>query len=389
MANDVFANGREVSCKKADGKSICAFPDVCFTPPENPATPPGVPIPYPNTGMAKDMTSGSKNVKISDNEVMLKNRSYFKKSIGNEAGSAAKKGVVTSVNRGKVYFISWSMDVKFEGENVVRHLDMTTHNHASPTTNTPPWVHIDSMAMSKISKCAGQKEKIEDACDPKEKAKCPDTEAYSKACKRCKKEFDRLWDANLNIATDSPKWAEKKKKDTKYQNARKAKEQAIADYSKKINTKCLRALRCNLVKKEEDGKKPCCPPQTPHHIVPASQFRNPNVKGYVYEDAPCICLEGQSQYQATHAKVHWRTANATKEMFPPKNAPFSGEERWEVGEAEKLGAEAVAKTFTGCDADCIEAQVRKMHLDMGIKKNEKIKPTAPGPAKKPKPTTRY
>ena len=42
MGNDVFANGREVSCKKADGKSICAFPDVCFTPPENPATPPGV-----------------------------------------------------------------------------------------------------------------------------------------------------------------------------------------------------------------------------------------------------------------------------------------------------------------------------------------------------------
>ncbi len=65
MANDVFANGREVSCKKADGKSICAFPDVCMTPPENPATPPGVPVPYPNTGMAKDMTSGSKKVKIS------------------------------------------------------------------------------------------------------------------------------------------------------------------------------------------------------------------------------------------------------------------------------------------------------------------------------------
>ncbi|MBV2091711.1 MAG: DUF4150 domain-containing protein, partial [Candidatus Thiodiazotropha sp. (ex Ctena orbiculata)] len=52
MANDVYANGRELSCKKADGKSICSFPDVCFTPPQTPATPPGVPIPYPNTGMA-------------------------------------------------------------------------------------------------------------------------------------------------------------------------------------------------------------------------------------------------------------------------------------------------------------------------------------------------
>jgi hypothetical protein len=145
MANDVFANGRELSCKKADGKSICAFPDVCMTPPENPATPPGVPVPYPNTGMATDTTSGSKRVKISGKEVMLRNKSYFKKSVGDEAGSAAKKGILTSVNRGKVYFTSWSVDVKFEGQNVVRHLDLTTHNHGS-NSNTVTWPHTDAMA---------------------------------------------------------------------------------------------------------------------------------------------------------------------------------------------------------------------------------------------------
>ena len=157
MANDVFANGREISCKAADGKSIAAFPDVCMTPPENPTTPPGVPVPYPNTGMAKDTTRGSKNVKISRKEVMLKNKSSFKKSIGDEAGRAAKKGVVTSVNRGKVYFVSWSMNVKFEGGNVVRHLDMTTHNHASDPPGTPPTVHTDKQAPS-----VEQKE----TCDP-------------------------------------------------------------------------------------------------------------------------------------------------------------------------------------------------------------------------------
>ena len=146
MANKVFANGREISCKAASGKSICAFPDVCFTPPENPATPPGVPIPYPNTGMASDTTGGSKKVKISGKEVMLKNKSYFKKSVGDEAGSAAKKGILTSVNRGKVYFTSWSMDVKVEGQNVVRHFDLTTHNHMSMPGNTPPWPYVDSMA---------------------------------------------------------------------------------------------------------------------------------------------------------------------------------------------------------------------------------------------------
>ena len=135
MGNNVFANGNELACKAGDGKAIACMPDVCMTPPENPATPPGVPVPYPNTVMASDATSGSKKVKISGKEVMLKNKSYFKTSMGNEAGCAAKKGVVTSVNKGKAYFAAWSMDVKFEGENVVRHLDMTTHNHASTTLN--------------------------------------------------------------------------------------------------------------------------------------------------------------------------------------------------------------------------------------------------------------
>ena len=71
MGNQVYANGREIACKAGSGTSICAFPDVCFTPPLTPATPPGVPIPYPNTGMDSDSTSGSRTVKISGAEAML------------------------------------------------------------------------------------------------------------------------------------------------------------------------------------------------------------------------------------------------------------------------------------------------------------------------------
>jgi hypothetical protein len=146
MANEVYANMMEVSCKAADGKSICAFPDVCFTPPLTPATPPGVPIPYPNTGLASDTADGSSTVKISGKEVMLKNKSHFKKSMGDEAGAAPKKGVLTSKNMGKVYFNAWSMDVKVEGENVVRMLDLTTHNHGSQPGNTPPFPYLDKVA---------------------------------------------------------------------------------------------------------------------------------------------------------------------------------------------------------------------------------------------------
>ncbi|MES2355102.1 MAG: PAAR-like domain-containing protein [Pseudomonadota bacterium] len=153
MGNQVYANNMEVVCKAADGKSICAFPDVCFTPPQTPATPPGVPIPYPNTGMASDCTEGSKTVQVSGQEVMLKNKSYFKKSTGNEAGCAPKKGAVTSKNAGKVYFNAWSMDVKMEGENVVRHFDLTTHNHGSVPSNTGPWPYIDAVAMPANHPC--------------------------------------------------------------------------------------------------------------------------------------------------------------------------------------------------------------------------------------------
>lgn len=157
MANEVYANGRELSCKSASGKSIASFPDVCFTPPQAPPTPLGVPIPYPNTGMSKDTTQGTRTVKITGKEVMLKNKSHFKKSYGDEAGRAPKKGIITSTNTGKVYFISWSMDVKFEGLNVVRHLDLTTHNHNPSPGNTATWPHTSKMkaAFKPGGKCAG------------------------------------------------------------------------------------------------------------------------------------------------------------------------------------------------------------------------------------------
>lgn len=49
--------------------------------PQTPATPPGVPVPYPNTGMDSDTTDGSRTVQVSGNEFMLKNKSSFKSSM--------------------------------------------------------------------------------------------------------------------------------------------------------------------------------------------------------------------------------------------------------------------------------------------------------------------
>ena len=149
----VFANNLEISGKSVQAQTIAAFPDVCMTPPESPATPPGVPVPYPNFAMASDTEKGTGKVKIKDKEVNLKNKSDMKKTSGDEAGCAAKKGVITSKNTGKAYFNAWSPNVKFEGKPVVRMSDVTTNNHASPVGNSPPWPHIASINPSNID-CA-------------------------------------------------------------------------------------------------------------------------------------------------------------------------------------------------------------------------------------------
>lgn len=131
----VYANGLEISCKAQGNKIIAATPDTCMTPPENPATPPGVPVPYPAFGFDSDTTNGSGTVKIGGDTVGQKNLSYYAKTTGTEAGCAAKKGVITSTNTGKAYAAAWSNDVKVEGEPVPRMADRATVNHASPVPN--------------------------------------------------------------------------------------------------------------------------------------------------------------------------------------------------------------------------------------------------------------
>lgn len=159
MAKDVFANGMEISCKAGDNKVISAFPDVCLSPPSPPAGP--IPIPYPLFSFSKDTTSGSKSVKISRKEVILKDKSYYKKCTGDEAATKSfGQGTATHTITGKVYFISWAMDVEIEGENVVRHLDMTTSNHSSPLPNEAASIPgIESMSKDVLKKCDATYEK--------------------------------------------------------------------------------------------------------------------------------------------------------------------------------------------------------------------------------------
>src|SRR5262249_38661852 len=160
-------NGMTIACKAADGKTVAAMPDVCLSPPTPPAGP--VPIPYPNTAMASDTTNGTKTVSINGQEVMMKDQATFKKRTGEEAATKSLgMGVVSHQITGEVNFVAWSMDVKFEGANVPRHLDMTLHNEMCVPANTPVWPYIDAMAMSADHPCATEHAAEREKCGPLE-----------------------------------------------------------------------------------------------------------------------------------------------------------------------------------------------------------------------------
>jgi hypothetical protein len=300
MGCDVYANGMSIACKAADGKTAAAFPDTCFTPPLTPATPPGVPIPYPNTAMASDTTDGSKTVMISGQEVMLKNVSVFKTSTGDEAGNAPKKGVVTSQIKGKVNFCAWSMDVKFEGENVPRHLDLTGHNEASDPPNTPPWPYMDSMAKGAGDPCEEDKAKEEDACG---------SQSRSQQC---------------------------------------------------ADTGCQNAQKCKLVPYGGSGSPNCCPGQTGHHMIEdhwvqgVAQFEMAHGSSG-RNAAPTVCCEG-TRFTQDHGEMH-ATQGLIEEAHMPGGSMASTP--WNYGQGKFAATTAHDMTFpaSGCSKQCMEAQL--------------------------------
>jgi hypothetical protein len=325
MGNPVFANAMEISSKAMGGKSICQFPDVCFTPPLTPATPPGVPIPYPNTGMASDTSDGSRSVNIGGQEIMLKDRSAFKQSTGDEAGAAPKKGIINSKIKGKVYFIAWSMDVKVEGENVVRHLDMTTHNHASfPANGSAPMSHVAKAAMGSIDSCAGDRKKIKNNCKKDASDQCPGL---------------------LNMTVKQQKKGLRRKKGDS-----RTKQAAERATKKASGSKCVNAMRCFLRPyKPGKDKAGCCPGQTPHHVPPKSMMKK--ISGYQMESALCVCLEGASQHVGSHGKNH-----AAIDYSAKKSGKLNRQGCCSLADYNAICAKAVAAQCA-CNENCIKQQL--------------------------------
>jgi len=174
VGDSVFANAQSIACKASAGKVIACLPDTCLSPPPPPTGP--VPVPYPNTAMASDLADGSKDVKIEGQPVFLGDQSSMSTSSGDEAGTQGG-GVLSHKTKGKVYFCAWSMDVKFEGTNVPRNIDMTQNNGASFPRNTATWPFVAAahVASGEVTEgpCEGVDSKF--MLQPKKKVESPDT----------------------------------------------------------------------------------------------------------------------------------------------------------------------------------------------------------------------
>lgn len=329
MGCDVYANGMSIACKAADGKTIAAMPDVCLSPPTPPAGP--IPLPYPNTAMASDTTKGSKTVQIGGQEVMLKNKSTFKKSTGDEAATKSLgMGVVSHQIQGEVNFCAWSMDVKFEGENVPRHLDLTLHNEMCVPANTPTWPYLDQQVMFSTDPCFQDVLKVQFSCTGDPKKDCPEpTSGYKE-------------------------------------------------------TDCVKAKRCMLqpYDKTERGKGGCCDEQTGHHLIPKRGFKD--FPGYEANKAPCVCAEGTSWHregkdktpdlppgELTHADMHAgqdyleRMAKAN----PTPGGTVAKPQTYEQARENALATHAAVFSESGCNEACIRKQLDNYHKQpsVGIK----------------------
>ena len=93
-------NARKIEEISSNSKEPSLQPDVCETP-SPPAGP--IPIPYPNTAMASDTSSGSKTVKTEGK--MLPVKEDFEQSVGDEAGTSddeSETGILKEIAKTKV-----------------------------------------------------------------------------------------------------------------------------------------------------------------------------------------------------------------------------------------------------------------------------------------------
>src|SRR5262245_2204441 len=123
MSVTINVNGLSLCHKGSGGVSKATLPDVCKTPPVP------VPVPYPNIAYSRDLAKGTTTVFADGGNSIAHLPSEFAVSTGDEPGTAG--GVVSGTFMKEATWLTFSADVRIEGQNACRLTDKMFHNHCN------------------------------------------------------------------------------------------------------------------------------------------------------------------------------------------------------------------------------------------------------------------
>jgi hypothetical protein len=248
------------------------------------------------------------------------------------------------------------MDVKVEGENVVRHFDLTTHNHGSNANEALPFPYIDAMdGLQVFDKCQAEAKKVKEQCiDNKDPPQEPCPAALGMPIKATARKIKA---SQLKAGKSDPKGI-----------PGLAMASTIVASNKNKKSACTRALRCLLRPyggKKDGISKGCCPGQTPHHIPPYSVTEKVSGMKVSKGMALCICLEGANHSVGSHGKHHHGINYLMREKAKiPGSGIVGGPENYTGKFSEHIKvAAAVCEAQNGCSKECIEQQLNEQYKD--------------------------
>lgn len=151
MPSHIVVNGLGLTYKGTVGISMATIPDVCKTP-----TPGGpIPLPYPNIAQQSSLKGGTTTVFAKGKMIAIKGSQYGS-SNGDEPGTAG--GVKSGVNMKATDWITYSFDVKMDGQNACRHTDKKFHNNQNTVDlggNIDPRSSTDPVTGELVIHCKG------------------------------------------------------------------------------------------------------------------------------------------------------------------------------------------------------------------------------------------
>jgi hypothetical protein len=125
MAVTININGISLVHRSSTGVTTVTVPDVCLTP--SPGGP--VPVGYSNVAFSKDLSAGTATVTADGGNMCAINGSQFSRSTGDEPGTAG--GVASGTFIKESTWITYSFDVKLEGQGACRLTDKMFQNHGN------------------------------------------------------------------------------------------------------------------------------------------------------------------------------------------------------------------------------------------------------------------